>query len=89
MSEKVVALPGFSVPTPKGQPVASVVDILKEFLALAEAGQLTAIAVAAVMEDGTSSPIIHSDFSAAAGRAWPLYAGLGRLNRRFGAWLDE
>lgn len=84
--EKVVALSGYSVPTPNGEPVKSVVDILREFAAKAESGELRAVFIAAVEQDGKQ---VTGDFAAAAGHSWDLYAAVGRAKRRFDFWLDQ
>lgn len=85
----VVAMPGYSVPTPYGEPVDSVVEIMREYLARAEAGEIRAVAIATVASDGGKDESIFTDFAAAAGHSWALFAALGRLSRRFNAWLDE
>lgn len=84
---KVVALRGNSVPTPVGEPVRDVVEMLREYLDKAEAGQLRAVMVAGVMVTDSASPMIDSDFTAPT-HAWDLYAGLGRLTRRYEKFLD-
>lgn len=48
---KVVALPGFSVPTEQGAPVPGVVEICEELLALAKSGKLRGIAAALIEAD--------------------------------------
>jgi len=80
--EKVVALPGFAVPTPIGEPVKAVVDIMRDYLDRAESGQLRAVALAGVMVTDTASPNIETDF-AAPQHAWALNAAIGRLTLRF------
>lgn len=85
--EKVVALPGFSVPTERGDPVKVVVDIMREYLAKAESGELRGVMIAAVLDQGTDS--IDGDFAAAAGYAWALSVAIGRQTRIFTKWIDE
>lgn len=82
-------MPGYSVPTPKGEPVASIVEMMREYLAKAESGELVAVSIAAVCAFNGADERIESDFSAAAGFSWPLYAAVGQMNRRLNAWLDE
>ncbi len=87
--EKVVALPGYSIPTPHGQPVKSVVEILREYLAKAESGSLRAVLVAGVEQCGvTDSETINGDFAAAAGLGWSLGAAAGNVLRRYEKWID-
>jgi hypothetical protein len=89
-NENVVAFPGYSVPTPAGEPVQSVVEILREYLEKAEAGQVVGVGIAIVMRDGTkASEWIDSDFSAGASYAWSLNAAVGRLTRRLEKHLDK
>lgn len=84
--EKVVALPGYSVPTAPGEPVKSIVDIMRDYLAKAESGELRGVFIASVIDNGK---IASGDFSAAAGQSWNLYAAVGRQKRIFEKWLDE
>lgn len=84
--EKVVALPGYSVPTAPDEPVKSVVEILREYVAKAESGELRAVFIAAVEQNGRQ---VTGDFAAAAGHSWDLYAAIGRQTRRFHAYLDS
>lgn len=87
--EKVVALPGFSVPTGRGEPVKSVVDILRRFLEQAEAGQIQAVAIAGVLvTDPVSSPSTETDFSAPR-HSYVLDASIGRMTRRFHESFDK
>lgn len=85
----VVALPGYSIPTPKSEPVKSVVEALKEYLSKAEAGQIRAIGLAIVFHDGFSEKSIETDFTADAGCAWLLDTAIGRLKRRFEDHIDN
>ena len=86
---KVVALPGFSLPSPVGEPVPAVVEILREFLAWAECGDLRAIAIAGIRHSVGNTPMAETNWCAVAGSSWDLYAALGRLNRKYEKWLDE
>ena len=85
----VIAMPGYSIPTAKGVPVKSVVDILSGYLKMAKAGHVRGVAIACVVQTAPDQVIINNDFAAEAGKAWDLYAGLGRLNRRFDDWIDR
>lgn len=86
--EKVVALPGYSVPVHQGRPVANVVAILEEYLDKAKAGLVVAVAVAVVMKPDTSGELIQNDFCASAGQAWNLNASIGTMVRKFEKTLD-
>jgi hypothetical protein len=85
---KVVALPGYSVPTPHGEPVANIVAIFEEYLEQAKAGIVVGAAVAVVMKRDLSGESIESDFCASAGQAWHLDAAIGRMVRRFAKAID-
>ena len=88
MSENVVALPGFAVPTPKGEPVQGVVDLLTEMLELAQAGQLRAVGVAYVIDDGAPTPITGRNFCG-SGLSAPLEVSARRLWQAVCKWSDE
>jgi hypothetical protein len=87
--EKVVAMPGFALPTPKGEAVEGMVAILEQYLENAKSGILVGVAIAGVLDDGTVSGLSSTSFKAAIGRAAHLESSLSRLNRRYGAWMDE
>ena len=83
MSEtNVVALPGYSIPTPKDEPVANVVEIMREYLAMAESGELRAVAVAGVCCQKENERI-ESDFAAQSGTSWALAASIVSMHRKF------
>lgn len=84
----VVAMPGYAIPTPKGEPVPRVVEILRDALACAERGEYVAVALAAVVDDGQQTPLLFSDFTGRAGASSDLYSAIGRMKRRFESWLD-
>ncbi len=56
MAEKVVALPGFKVPVPQGEPVPDLVARLEHLLEKAKCGQLLAIAYGVVESNGSQIP---------------------------------
>ncbi len=89
MSEKVVALPGFKVPTPRGEPHPGIVKMLETYLQQAQAGELVGCAIAGVINDGSPVYSTSTAFDAAAGASGTLENALTRLNRRFGAYMDE
>jgi hypothetical protein len=89
MSDNVVALPGYSVPTPSGEPVAPVVEILREYLAMAESGELRAVALACVCAASEADERIVSDFAIGAGTSWALEAAIGRMRRTFESAMDK
>ncbi len=89
MSEKVVALPGHSIPHPGGAPVPEVVASLERALNEARQGILVAVAIAGVVDDGTGSPMSAVAFQCAPGQKLRLENSLMRLVRSFGAWLDQ
>jgi hypothetical protein len=84
----VVAMPGYMAPTPKGEPVPGVVEILRDALACAERGEYVAVAVAAVVDDGQKTALLFSDFTGRPGASSDLYSAIGRMKRRFERWLD-
>lgn len=83
MSENVIALPGFSIPTPKGEPVGEVVEILEELLALAQAGQLVGLTASYVLDDGTECMCIDHRLACRQNSSFALSASLRRLNHYF------
>lgn len=85
----VIAMPGYSVPTPYGTPVTSVVEIMREYLAKAESGELRAIALACVCAASESDVRVDDDFAAGGGHSWALAVSIGKMSRRFYLWLDE
>lgn len=87
-AEKVVALPGYSVPVPQGQPVANVVAILQEFLDKANAGLVVAVAVAVVLKPDTSGEMIQNDFTASCGQSWNLESSINSMVRKFAKVID-
>jgi len=90
MMGQVVAFPGYSVPTPKGEPITSVVEILKEYLEKAEAGQIQGVGIAVILGDGTvGAESLETDFSSASGFSWALYAAIGRLHNRINGHTFE
>lgn len=86
---KVVALPGYSVPTQRGVPVPAIVEIMREYLAKAESGELVGVSIAAVCAFNGADERVESDFAIAAGFSWTLSAAIARASRRYDAWIDE
>jgi len=87
-TENVVALPGYSVPTPKGEPVQGVIDILKEMVEQAECGRLRAIGICTVLDDGAPGTTISNQFCG-DGHSWDLEVSARRLLDRIREWSDE
>jgi len=89
MADNVEPFPGCQVPSPYGEPVEAICAMLRDYLRRAEAGEIRAIAIASVIQDGTDATLVLNDFHATAGMGFDLYAALGRLSRKYSAWLDE
>lgn len=87
-AQNVFALPGYSIPTPAGEPVASVVSILEDHLAKARSGEIRAVVIACVCGEGPNERI-ENESAAAAGKSWALYAALGRARVHFDKWMGE
>lgn len=87
-SEKVVAFTGCDLPTPKGEAVEGLVEMLETYLTNAKSGILVGVAIAGVLDDGTLAGLASTGFKAGIGHASGLESSLNRLNRRFGAWMD-
>ena len=88
-SDKVVALPGFSIPTPQGEPVQSIVDMLEDYLQKAKAGVVVGAALAVVLKPDAAGEIIDSDFCASANQAWNLNASIGAMVRKYERMMDN
>ena len=84
--ERVVALPGFVVPTPYGEPVQSVVDLLRKFLLMAESGEMRAVSVAYVLMHPNAT--IDGEFVGDSGCTWALSAAHARVGRRINRLID-
>lgn len=81
MGEKVVALPGYRVPLPKGEPVAPIVEQLESLLMKAKDGSVRAVAVAYVIDDGTAASILGRIVERDAGMLSDLLLTVGRIKR--------
>jgi hypothetical protein len=86
-SDNVVALPGYSVPTPYGEPVAAVIETLRDSLVRAESGEIRAVSVSCVVANPTET--IDGDFAAAASTTWALNAAHQRVGRKIARYIDE
>lgn len=65
MNEKVVALPGCSIPNHFGEPISEIVDLLEMLLEKARAGELVALAYGSV--ERYSSTDLRATYSWAHG----------------------
>ena len=90
MSEKVVALPGYAVPTPRGEPVQGIVDTLEEALDQARQGVLVGVILAKVMDgDGVTPPFYEKTLAHRAGAARDLLAALEFTKHRFLTYMFD
>ena len=62
MSEpnNVVALPGYTIPTPRGEPCEAIVDALEQALGQAKAGAIVGLGLALVIDDGSDLAQTHA-----------------------------
>jgi hypothetical protein len=84
----VSVLPGCAPPV-TGEAIPEVVEALEWYLEKARRGEITAIALAAVLPNGTPVPQVSTSFKRAAGTAYALETAINRLKRRFEHYLDE
>jgi hypothetical protein len=56
---------------------------MREYLAMAESGELRAVAVAGVCGADAANERIENDFSATSGTSWALAAAITRMSRKF------
>ena len=78
MSEKVVALPGYSIPTPQGEPVPEIVMVLEDLLQRANSGGMRAFAFSWV-EDAPSERMTFDGWRVTVGTSDSLIAATSRL----------
>ena len=84
----VTALPGFSVPSPKGEAIPEIVELCEELLRMAKDGDLRALAAAYVIKDTSTAPIFGRRAAWGAGTLGDLLLALGRLQRQLEAEFD-
>lgn len=89
MTGKVVPLPGYTVPEPRGEPIPCIVEELEKALNEARNGNMRAFALCYVVDDGTAAKILQSRFAAAAGAWRDLWFEFGALHRRLARAIDE
>jgi hypothetical protein len=77
------------IPHPRGKPVKTVVDLVEKYMAMAQSGELRAVALAAVIDDGTDMTLLECEVAGATYTRRDMTCSLERLVRAFDREGDD
>lgn len=87
MGDKVVALPGHTIPVAAGTPHEGIVAALEEALAQAKAGRLIGFGLAKALDDGTPNGAWDQKWNYHPSGVWALSVAINGLKADFDGWL--